>query len=96
MIRERQVSVLSGGLMLLVLLAADAGLIAGVVHWVHHPLPAILCALGSIVVSICLAGLFIIKHMHNLSDEPLCDRWVENPYFQYFCGGSGVPARTAI
>jgi hypothetical protein len=24
--------------------------------------------------------------MHNLSDELLCDRWVENPYFQYFCG----------
>ncbi|UVO30739.1 IS5 family transposase [Bradyrhizobium arachidis] len=32
------------------------------------------------------AGLFILKHMHNLSDEALCDRWVENPYFQYFCG----------
>src|SRR5207245_6901664 len=26
------------------------------------------------------------KHMHNLSDEALCERWVENPYFQYFCG----------
>jgi IS5 family transposase len=24
--------------------------------------------------------------MHNLSDEALRDRWVENPYFQYFCG----------
>ena len=24
--------------------------------------------------------------MHNLSDEMLCDRWVENPDFQYFCG----------
>ena len=33
-----------------------------------------------------MAGLFILKHMHNLSDEVLCDRWVENPYFQYFCG----------
>jgi IS5 family transposase len=33
-----------------------------------------------------VAGLFIFKHMHNLSDEALCDRWVENPYFQYFCG----------
>jgi Transposase domain (DUF772) len=33
-----------------------------------------------------VAGLFILKHMHNLSDEVLCDRWVENPYFQYFCG----------
>ena len=33
-----------------------------------------------------VAGLFILKHMHNLSDEALCDRWVENPYFQYFFG----------
>ena len=24
--------------------------------------------------------------MHNLSDEALYERWVENPYFQYFCG----------
>jgi IS5 family transposase len=33
-----------------------------------------------------VAGLFILKHMHNLSDEVLCARWVENPYYQYFCG----------
>jgi IS5 family transposase len=33
-----------------------------------------------------VAGLFILKHMHNLSDEALSERWVENPYFQYFCG----------
>ena len=33
-----------------------------------------------------VAGLFILKHMHNLSDEALCDRWIENPYYQYFCG----------
>ena len=33
-----------------------------------------------------VAGLFILKHLHNLSDEALCDRWIENPYFQYFCG----------
>ena len=24
--------------------------------------------------------------MENLSDEVLCARWVENPYYQYFCG----------
>jgi hypothetical protein len=24
--------------------------------------------------------------MHNLSDEVLCDRWLENPYYQFFCG----------
>jgi len=33
-----------------------------------------------------VAGLFILKHMHNLSDEALCARWVEHPYYQYFCG----------
>jgi transposase, IS5 family len=33
-----------------------------------------------------MAGLSILKHMHNLSDEDLCARWVENPYYQLFCG----------
>jgi IS5 family transposase len=33
-----------------------------------------------------VAGLFILKHMHDLSDEVLCARWLENPYFQFFCG----------
>jgi transposase, IS5 family len=33
-----------------------------------------------------IAGLFILKPMHSLSDEALRARWVENPYFQYFCG----------
>jgi transposase, IS5 family len=33
-----------------------------------------------------MAGLAILKHMHSLSDEALCDRWIENPYYQYFCG----------
>src|SRR6266436_1897592 len=23
---------------------------------------------------------------HNLSDEVVCEQWVENPYYQYFCG----------
>jgi len=33
-----------------------------------------------------MAGLSILKHMHNLSDEDLCARWIENPYYQLFCG----------
>lgn len=33
-----------------------------------------------------MAGVLIIKHMHALSDETLCARWVENPYYQYLCG----------
>ena len=36
-----------------------------------------------------MAGLAILKHTFNLSDEELCARWVENPYFQcgeeFFC-----------
>jgi IS5 family transposase len=33
-----------------------------------------------------MAGLSILKHTHNLSDEELCGRWIENPYFQLFYG----------
>jgi IS5 family transposase len=33
-----------------------------------------------------MAGIAILKYMHNLSDEQVCDRWLENPYYQYFCG----------
>ena len=33
-----------------------------------------------------MAGLSILKHTHDLSDEDLCARWIENPYFQLFCG----------
>jgi transposase, IS5 family len=33
-----------------------------------------------------MAGLAILKHTFNLSDEELTARWVENPYFQYLCG----------
>jgi hypothetical protein len=33
-----------------------------------------------------MAGLAILKHTFNLSDEELVRRWVENPYFQFFCG----------
>ncbi|AUX78971.1 transposase [Sinorhizobium fredii] len=33
-----------------------------------------------------MAGLAILKHTFNLSDEELCARWGENPYFQYLCG----------
>src|SRR5215471_7027528 len=41
----------------------------------HPPLPTRL-----------MAGIAILKHMHNLSDEVLCERWLENPYYQLFCG----------
>jgi IS5 family transposase len=33
-----------------------------------------------------LVGLHYLKHMFNESDETVVERWVENPYWQYFCG----------
>ncbi len=33
-----------------------------------------------------MVGLHLIKHMKGLSDEELGAVWVENPYFQAFCG----------
>lgn len=32
-----------------------------------------------------MVGLNLLKHIYALSDEEVCARWVENPYFQYFC-----------
>ena len=31
-------------------------------------------------------GLLLLKHIYGLSDEGVCDRWVHDPYFQYFTG----------
>jgi len=33
-----------------------------------------------------MAGLEILKYSYNLSDERVCEAWLENPYFQFFCG----------
>lgn len=38
------------------------------------------------VTSRLMIGLHILKYMFNLSDEGVCERWVYDPYFQYFCG----------
>lgn len=33
-----------------------------------------------------IAGLHYLKHAFAVSDEDVVARWVENPYWQYFCG----------
>ena len=33
-----------------------------------------------------MVGLLILKQLRNLSDEAVVERWVENGYYQYFCG----------
>jgi transposase, IS5 family len=33
-----------------------------------------------------MVGLCLLKHMENLSDEAVVRNWVQNPYYQAFCG----------
>ena len=44
-----------------------------------------------------MVGLHILMHTYNLSDEEVCERWLESPHFQHFTGEEYVchalPAR---
>ena len=33
-----------------------------------------------------MAGLLYLKHAYDVSDEAVCERWLENPYWQFFTG----------
>lgn len=33
-----------------------------------------------------VTGLLMLQHMEGLSDEAVVTKWIENPYWQYFCG----------
>ena len=33
-----------------------------------------------------MVGLLFLKHIYQLSDEGVCERWVHDPYFQHFTG----------
>ena len=33
-----------------------------------------------------VVGVLYLKHAYGMSDEAVVERWVENPYWQYFCG----------
>jgi len=33
-----------------------------------------------------MLGLLYLKYAYDLSDEAVVQRWMENPYWQYFCG----------
>lgn len=43
-----------------------------------------------------VAGLMYLQHLHRLSDEAVIDRWVENPYFQFFTGETFFQHRPPI
>jgi transposase, IS5 family len=33
-----------------------------------------------------MVGLLLLQHLHNLSDDNVVRMWIENPYWQHFCG----------
>src|SRR5258708_33471863 len=45
-----------------------------------------------------LIGLLLLKHIYGLSDEGMGERWVHDPYLQYFTGeGMSLPTmRTPV
>lgn len=43
-----------------------------------------------------MIGLHYLKHSFDLSDEATLAQWVENPYWQYFCGGKFFEHRLPI
>jgi IS5 family transposase len=43
-----------------------------------------------------MVGLAYLKHSYNLSDEQVCERWLENPYWQFFCGFEYLQHRLPI
>lgn len=43
-----------------------------------------------------MVGLLYLKYTHDLSDEQVLARWLENPYWQYFCGGTYFEHRLPI
>jgi len=43
-----------------------------------------------------IAGLLYLQHAYDLSDEAVVARWVENPYYQHFCGETFFQHRPPI
>ena len=64
--------------------------LAGVIPWgrLTEDFEPLYCAYnGRPAVSIRLmAGLHFLKHLKGISDEQTVRGWVENPYWQFFCG----------
>lgn len=64
-------------------------LLANRIDWAHldEQLVPLFATTGRPAISSRLMiGLHLLKHIYRLSDEAVCQRWVENPYYQYFCG----------
>jgi IS5 family transposase len=55
--------------------------------WIEEQLAGYYAEIGRPSVPIrTMVGMLLLKHLFNESDESVLDRWVENPYWQYFTG----------
>ena len=43
-----------------------------------------------------MVGLHLLKHARGISDEQVCAQWIENAYFQYFCGETWFQTRLPL
>ena len=56
-------------------------------RWIEDQLAGYYAETGRPSVPIrTMVGMLLLKHLFNESDESVLDRWVENPYWQYFTG----------
>jgi hypothetical protein len=37
-----------------------------------------------------MVGLTYLKHNYKVSDEQVCEHWLEHPYWQFFCDFAGA------
>lgn len=55
--------------------------------WIEEQLAGYYAETGRPSVAIrTMVGILLLKYLFNESDESVLDRWVENPYWQYFTG----------
>ncbi|MEM6846277.1 MAG: transposase [Bacteroidota bacterium] len=55
--------------------------------WIEEQLASYYAESGRPSVPVrTIVGMLLLKHLFNESDETVLDRWVENPYWQYFTG----------
>jgi IS5 family transposase len=43
-----------------------------------------------------MVGLHLLKHARGVWDEQVCTQWIENAYFQYFCGETYFQTRLPL
>jgi IS5 family transposase len=64
--------------------------LGGVVNWAHFERQFGKCYADEMgrpaLATRLVVGLHYLKYLYNVSDEVVVASWVENPYWQYFCG----------